>query len=189
MGNNSGAVVRATLTYHRCNPGSNPRVNTISVCCWFSPLLREVFSKYSGLSLSSKNCSNSNSIWNAQTRLKEVFFLFFFFFFSLLCEPGNRENRNAFYPHPACQVDKGRLPRHFSFRPSVTGCLNVKESGCTLHKPLTINRIFGIGIACRDCETGKISDGITGIQKPYWGWGLHMKVALEQKSDSLRSRA
>ena len=123
------------------------------------------------------------------TFTRGLFPFFFSFFFSLLCEPGNRENRNAFYPHPACQVDKGRLPRHFSFRPSVTGCLNVKESGCTLHKPLTINRIFGIGIACRVCETGKISDGITGIQKPYWGWVLHMKVALEQKSDSLRSRA
>ena len=156
-------MVTATLTYHRCNPGSNPRVNTISVCCWFSPLLREVFSKYSGLSLSSKNCSNSNSIWNAQTRLKVVFFrFFFFFFFSLLCEPGNRENRNAFYPHPACQVDKGRLPRHFSFRPSVTGCQNVKESGCTLHKPLTINRIFGIGIA----RLGKFLMGLLGFRNP-----------------------
>lgn len=104
----------------------------------------------------------------------------FFVFFSRLCEPGNRENRDAFYPHRACQVDKGRLPCHFSFRPSVIGSLNMKESGCTLHKPLTINRIYGIGITCRDCGTGKISDGITGIQKTYSGGGLLIKLALEQ---------
>lgn len=121
-------------------------------------------------------CSNSNSIWNTQTRFHEVFFCSFFF---RACV--NRENRDAFYPHRACQVDKGWLPCHFSFRISVIGSLNMKESGCTLYKPLTINRILGIGKACRDCGTGKISDGITGFQKPYWGWGLHIKVALEQK--------
>lgn len=98
-------------------------------------------------------------------KLQFTFFLFFFFFLRL-CEPGNRENRDAFYPHPVCQVDKGRLPRHFSFPPFVIGYLNMKESGCTLHKPLTLNRIYGIGIACRDCETGKISDGITGFRNP-----------------------
>ena len=38
------------------------------VCCWFSPLLREVFHRVLRFPLSLKN---SNSIWNAQTRFNE----------------------------------------------------------------------------------------------------------------------
>ena len=42
------------------------------VCCWFPPLLRETFRRVLRFSLSSKtNTSNSNSIWNARTRLNE----------------------------------------------------------------------------------------------------------------------
>ena len=41
-----GAVVRALASY-QCGPGSNPSVDAIIyvgwVCCWFSPLAREVF--------------------------------------------------------------------------------------------------------------------------------------------------
>ena len=37
-----GAVVRE-LASHQCAPGSNPVVGVMLVCCWFSPLLQEVF--------------------------------------------------------------------------------------------------------------------------------------------------
>lgn len=57
----------------------------------------------------------------------------------------------------------------------------MKESGCTLHKPLTINRIYGIGIACRDCETGKISDGITRFRNPV-GVGVFISRLLWNKN-------
>ena len=42
--NKGGAVIRALANYH-CDPGSNPRVDTICgwSCCWLSCLLREVF--------------------------------------------------------------------------------------------------------------------------------------------------
>ena len=46
VGSKGGAVVRA-LASHQCGPGSNPGVDAICglslICCWFSPLLREVF--------------------------------------------------------------------------------------------------------------------------------------------------
>lgn len=57
----------------------------------------------------------------------------------------------------------------------------MKESGCALHKPLPINHIFGIGIACRDCGTGKISDGITGFRNPI-GVGIFISRLLWNKN-------
>ena len=111
--NNSGAVVRAKLTSQRCDPGSNPSVNAISVCCWFSPLLREVFFPGTPVFPSPRKpfffFTNSNSIWYAQTRLnkflrtpecfvgEQIAIYIFSVFFSCLCEPGNRENWDAFY--------------------------------------------------------------------------------------------
>ena len=40
----NATVVRA-LASHQCGPGSNPGVDALCglSCCWFSPLLREVF--------------------------------------------------------------------------------------------------------------------------------------------------
>ena len=44
LGSRGGAIVRA-LAFRQCGPGSNSGVDTVGVwvCCWFSPLLREVF--------------------------------------------------------------------------------------------------------------------------------------------------
>ena len=93
-------------------------------------------------------------------------------------------------------MDKGRLPGHVSFPPSVIGYLNMKESGCTLYKPLAINRILGIGIACRDCETGKISDGITGFRNPIgvavfisrllWNKNKIAYIAMHEAGDKIK---
>ena len=60
-----GSVVR-TLASHQCGrvrfPDSASFVGW--VCCWFSPLLRDIFLRYSGFPISSKpTSSNSNSIW------------------------------------------------------------------------------------------------------------------------------
>ena len=74
LGSKGGAVVRA-LTSHQCGPGLNPGVDAICGLSlllvlslasrvflrvlWFSPLLKK------------PTLSNSNSIWNAQTRFNE----------------------------------------------------------------------------------------------------------------------
>ena len=71
-----GAVVRA-LVSHQCGPGSNPVVVAICGLSLFvvSSLLcsERFFSRYFGFPLSSKKkpLPNSNSIWNARTRLNE----------------------------------------------------------------------------------------------------------------------
>ena len=62
-----------TLASHQCGPGSNLGVDAINyvgwVCCWCSPLLREVFLRVLRFSASplKPTLANSNSIWNAQT--------------------------------------------------------------------------------------------------------------------------
>ena len=55
LGSRDCAVVRA-LASHQCVLGSIPGPGPICgwVCCWFSTLLQEVFSGYSGFPLSSK---------------------------------------------------------------------------------------------------------------------------------------
>ena len=56
-GGGGGAVMRAlaALASQQCGPGSIPRLSVISgLNCWFSSLLRRVFSGYSGFPLSSK---------------------------------------------------------------------------------------------------------------------------------------
>ena len=67
------------------------------VCCWFSPLLREVFRRVLRFSPQKPTLPNSNSIWNARTRLNEfiwtlkcfvgkkaIYIFFFYLFFTLL---------------------------------------------------------------------------------------------------------
>ena len=70
-----GAVVRALASLHRCGPGSNPGVDAI---CELSLLLvlslaPRGFSPGTPVFLSPQKpiLSNSNSIWNARTRLNE----------------------------------------------------------------------------------------------------------------------
>ena len=71
-----GCAVVRVLASHQCGPGSNSGVNAICRLSLFvvSSLLcsERFFSAYSGFPLSSKpTLPNSNSIWNARTRLNE----------------------------------------------------------------------------------------------------------------------
>ena len=70
-------------------PASTPYVGW--VCCWFSPLPREVFLlvlRFSPL-LKNQHFHNSNSIWNAQTRLNK-------FIWTPMCFVGKQAIYNFF---------------------------------------------------------------------------------------------
>ena len=70
-----GALTVRALASHRCGPGSIPGLDVIcglSLLLPFSSLLWGVFSGFSGFPLSTKpTFLNSNSTWNARSRLKE----------------------------------------------------------------------------------------------------------------------
>ena len=61
------------------------------VCCWFSPLLREVFLRVLRFSplLKNQHFHNSNSIWNARTRLNK-------FIWTPMCFVGKQAIYNFF---------------------------------------------------------------------------------------------
>ena len=73
-----GAVVRA-LAYHQCGPGSIPASTPYvgCVCCWFSPLLREVFLPTLRFSPQKPTFPNSNSTTEESGRRRTALWMYF----------------------------------------------------------------------------------------------------------------
>ena len=91
LGSNGGVVMRA-IPSHQCGPGPIPRVDAYMgwVCCWFSPLLQEVFLWVLRFSPLLKNQHFQFPIWPGIEEplcgcatSKSLFILFIFLYFEV----------------------------------------------------------------------------------------------------------
>ena len=119
LGRKDGAAVRA-LASQQCGPGSNPGVNAICgcwVCCWFSPLLREIFSKHSAGFPSPQKPTFSNSISTRNRIDKEPLckslYIFIYYHIYLLLN-WSRLDFHRSVGHPREETVRGRSAGSFN---------------------------------------------------------------------------